>query len=200
MPWKKQSHGEPKKKSKMRGKFAGDTPIPAKLRRAEVEQMMTMQVSSRQIQKAICEKFGCADRTVRNDILWVHKQWDTEASLERPARRSQLRLTLRRLLYLALKKSDLRAAIAVCDRLARLDGLNEAPDITVTQNITKVVNNMTSAEQRAELDRIFEQYGAPFGAPELVSHRGNGANGANGANGHGTNGTNGTNGSGGPVH
>jgi len=88
--------------------------------------MLALQIPPTEVQQRISEKYDVSTRCVRNDIQRVHRTWEAESSLERPARRGQLRSTLRRILQLALKKSDLRSAVGVCDRLAKLDGLNEA--------------------------------------------------------------------------
>jgi hypothetical protein len=103
--------------------------VTRRARLVEVEKMLALHIGPREIQRRICEKFHVTSRCVRGDIESIYKLWGDESMLEREDSRNQLRGTLKRILQLALAGSDLKAAVLVCDRLAKLDGLNEATKV-----------------------------------------------------------------------
>lgn len=129
-----------------------------KIRMGEVEKMLAIQLTSSDIQKRIVEKYGVSARCVRNDIMRVYKKWDVESEAERPARRSQLRMTLRRLLQMALKGNDVRAAILVADRLAKLDGLFAPVEAHVQHSGSVRMAKMTSDDKRKQLFSLLDEY------------------------------------------
>jgi hypothetical protein len=170
---------KPKKRGPKPGFRRKETSLAVKERVAEVEKMLALQMGHTDIVNTVVKRFPVSERTARNDIKRAYEKWDAECLAEKPYRRGQLRQTLRKLLQMALKKSDLRAAIAVCDRLARLDGLNEVTQLEVTAKVEADLDKMTSDDKRRRLDEL-------LGKAYSRRASANGANGAaNGANGSG---------------
>ena len=99
------------------------------VRLREVEKMLVLHIATGEIVRRIAQKFNVSDRTARYDIQRVYALWDEQSRLERPARRSQMRATLRKLLQLAIQENDVKAAVLVCDRIAKLDGLDAPTEI-----------------------------------------------------------------------
>ena len=124
----------------------------AEARRADIEKLLVLQVSPRQIQLKIAEKHDVTPRCVRMDIAVVRKDWDRQSVDDMPSAKNQLRGTLRRILQAAMTKNDLKAAVSVCDRLAKLDGLNEAVKLDVTSRSD--AKSMTLDDKRRRIKEI----------------------------------------------
>jgi len=135
-------------------------------RRRDVEAMMAMLIGTRRIQEDVSVKHNVTKRTVRSDILWVHKQWDEEALANRPSRRNQMRQMLEKLVQKSMAAKDWKAATGACDRLMKLDGLNAPLQIEATTKITHRVELMTSDQQRKALFSMVKRLSSSNGKSE----------------------------------
>lgn len=125
-------------------------------RKRRVEQLLAMQVSSSEIQRQVCDEFGCSARTVRQDIQRTYERWEVESEKERPLRRHQMRQSLRALMQRAVNDSQWNVAIQACDRLCRLDGLFEPMKAEVNHKGSVDIRSMTSDDKRRRLLELME--------------------------------------------
>lgn len=136
----------------------GKHPQPERLR--DVERYLSLQLRHAEIEAKIVEKYGCSDRTVRNDIRKVYARLEAEGEKERPMRKSQMRETLRKFYQRAVSKDQWAPALQALDRLCRLDGLYEADKISaeLKQTIEHRVRHMTTDQRRSRLDQLFNRW------------------------------------------
>jgi hypothetical protein len=134
--------------------------------------MMSLQVQGVRIQDDISKEHNCTRRTVRRDIMWVEAKWDEDARRQRPAYRHKMRETLRVIMRKAMAARDWKAAIAACDRIMKLDGLNAPLKIEASTKVEHRVELMTSDQQRKRLFSMIEQAG--FNGSGKGNGKGNG--------------------------
>lgn len=125
------------------------------MRLAKTEKMLAAHVSRSEIERIISAEFNVSDRQVRRDFMTIYAKWDADSVEERPARRNQLRQTIRKVIQKALADGDGKLVLAAIDRLAALDGLN-APDRSEVNVTGKMValSEMTTEEKRREFERL----------------------------------------------
>ncbi|MCC6994802.1 MAG: hypothetical protein IT370_09355 [Deltaproteobacteria bacterium] len=90
---------------------------------ARARQELESGATHRQIQDRLSVEFGMRPRAVRNWIKRAYEQLSEEEREQRPRRKIEARLTLRRIREKAETAGDWKAAVAAADREARLDGL-----------------------------------------------------------------------------
>lgn len=123
-------------------------------RRVEVEQYLSTQASSSQVQRLVSAKYDVSERTVRNDINAIYEKWEREAGEEKPNRRNQMRQSLRAIVQKATTAKDWKAVIQALDRLIKLDGL-DAPTVLNVNHMD--LTKMTSDDKRKRLSELFEK-------------------------------------------
>jgi hypothetical protein len=123
---------------------------PARLR--AVELMIQRYVPPIEIVTRISEKYSCTTRTVYEDIKSVWARLAEDEKEERCTRKAQMRISMRRLYNDAMKTGDWKAAIAVLDRLCKLDGLYDAVKIDHGGKVE--VSHLRSGDQRARLEQL----------------------------------------------
>jgi len=153
-----------------------------------VENAMALGMGCREIQARISREFNCTERTIRNDIVKVEKQWAVESEAEAPHRRHQTRMLLRRIIQKAMADKQYGAATSAAGRLMDLDGL-KIVKVEHSGGISHTVADMTSDDKRRKLNELMER--ADQRRAEMVAKnakkygkangKSSGANGSNGA-------------------
>lgn len=137
--------------------MAGRKPRPDHAERLQyVLDSMALQRPPGEIANGLVEKFGVAKRTAYGDIERGYASLEEDAQREKPARRHQLRATLRTILRKALVANNLLAALKACQEIARIDGMY-AP-VEVQHEHQHTVNDLTSADKRKELHALLTKY------------------------------------------
>jgi hypothetical protein len=140
--------------ARTQGRVPGPKRPEARLR--EVERLVASYAPRREIESTVARTFGCSERTVRADVAVVWERLAAADVHERAGRKLQMRATLRRLFAEAESAGDLRTALAVLDRLCKLDGLDAPTQLEVGGEVTVGVAAMTSGERRDRLTELLD--------------------------------------------
>jgi len=138
-------------------------PLPMD-RIAFVHKLLAKQVSHREIQLRIQEKFGCSGRQGYNYIKHSYARMASEDKLAKPMRKLSMRVALQHFYQKALSDKAYAPALAALDRLCKLDGLYVPEEVSISHSVQARVEQMTSDDQRRQLEKLFAQYDVEAGA------------------------------------
>jgi hypothetical protein len=102
------------------------------IRLTEVEELLEARLSPMRVEATLSQRWGVTQRCVRRYVRAVRRRWRVESrSMDRTARRDQMRSTIEGILYDARQSGDLTQALRAADMLVRLDGLDAPIEVDV---------------------------------------------------------------------
>jgi hypothetical protein len=126
---------------------------PDRMRAVEI--LVQQYKPASEIVRVITAKFDCCERTVYDDIKVVWERLQAADGEERDVRKHQMRSTLRRLFAKTVKVCDFKSAVAVLDRLCKLDALY-AP-VQIEHGGELGVAGLRSGDRREKLEDLLSE-------------------------------------------